>query len=275
MATKKKAKVKKIVEKSKSVAISKTKRTITTKQYSAAIKNLEKARLAKVEYKRLREQEGISRESVYTAGEKIQRFISYAANYDIESNPAFTQLMDEIGDFRSASELAEMKSKDFYRYATAIRVFLANPLSDPNIYQRNLDRMLSATIKSSFTRRADEDINAYKRRRAEFIFEHEDVTKQAFKLYRMVEETNAGQIIKQFSPAAYGSENLISDITEFIETEFDGDYEGAAAYWREIVTDRLHKNFEYMRDFHGKEMPVGRYDWRRGYARFKADHEGI
>ena len=285
MATKKKAKVTTIKEKSKAgVKVSKPSgdsrkakakvktRGITPAQYSAAVSNLEKARAAKKEYMRLREQ-GFTRENVYSATATIEQMLRRNSNFLIELNPAVSQLMDEIGDFRTASELASMTNKEFYRYATSLNVFLASPLSDPEIARKTMERVLTETIKAQFTRRDDEDINQFKARRREFISSHEDIMKDVFELYRRVEETNAGQILKNISPAAYGSENLITDLTEFIENEYDGDMQGAVNYWQEQVTGYYKENIKHMQEYRGKELNVNRYEWRRGYAKFKRSHE--
>ena len=120
------------------------------------------------------------------------------------------------------------------------------------------------------TRKPHERYQYYHRRRQQFIKEHEDTAKQAFKLYRQLESTHAGVILRgKLSPQAYGSDNLITDLFDFVENEYDGDFDKAVAYWQEQLTEQYRWEEQELSKA-GKGAKLTKFDWtgREKYASF-------
>ena len=101
-------------------------------------------------------------------------------------------------------------------------------------------------------------------RRSQFIEKNSDTASKAFKLFRQLENTHAGLILKgKISPDAYGSDNLIIDLFDFVETEYDGDFDKAYNFWVQKLQDQFEEsqnNFKYGHT--GKGMK--KFDWRGG-----------
>lgn len=248
----------------------KTKVKRSDAQREAARKNAQKARAAKASYADLRKR-GFSRETIYTTTETIQEELT--KNYmSSETNPAVSQLLTEIGGrFREPEELKNMSQAEYFKYATSIRQFLGSPLTAKDAADYLKDRFSNDLFSQSLLIRDKEDFSAYKDRRARFIKATEDtISKQAFKIYRKLMETNAGQIIKaRVSPTAYGSDNLIVDLFDFVNSGhwYDSDIDMAVGYWNKIIEDQVQANTERMQDFQkaaqaqeAHEIP--KFNWR-------------
>jgi len=247
----------------------KVKRKLTQLQNQAALANLAKARAAKMAYYNLRKQ-GFTRENVYEAGNIISNAIERLSAFDPESNPAVSQLLYEIGgEFPSQEEIANMPQSEYFKYATSLRNYLGSPLSDEKSQKALQDRLISEIIGEKLTRRKGERRTNFLNRRQQFIKENEETASKAFKLYRQLESTHAGLILRgKISPEAYGSDNLITDLFDFIESEYDGDFDAARAYWEEQLENQYAWEEEYKSNFKGVE--VTKFDWqgRESYASF-------
>ena len=239
-------------------------------QNEAAVRNLVKAREAKQKYQKLR-REGFTRDTVAEATEVISGQLDRLSVFQPENNPAVSQLLSELGgQFPSANELASMTNAEYYRYATTLRTFLGAPLSDENAVNKLFDKILYEVVGSQLTRKPHERYQYYHRRRQQFIKEHEDTAKQAFKLYRQLESTHAGVILRgKLSPQAYGSDNLITDLFDFVENEYDGDFDKAVAYWQEQLTEQYRWEEQELSKA-GKGAKLTKFDWtgREKYASF-------
>lgn len=237
----------------------------TEKQQEAARKNIQKAREAKENYRRLQRQ-GFTNETIWQATNVIENYLSQEDFMRSENNPAVARLYDEIGAFKSQEELSSMSKGEFYKYATSIRSFLNNPLSveEANLYL--WEGLRSGLIRAELTESPGENHEAYLNRRRAFIKDREDQAKDAFRLYRLVMETNAGQIIKaKMSPSAYGSDNLIADIFDFVTGGFwnDRDFEKARAYWEEMIRIQYEENLEFMQSSRtGEAIEINNFSWR-------------
>lgn len=262
----------------KKIAYTKVKRSLTPLQREAAMRNLAKAREAKKKYAKLR-QEGFNRDTVFEAQKTIYETMEKYKNYNPELNPAFMQLLDEIGYFRSEQELKDMSTKEYYKYATSLRTFLADPLSD----EKNMDRLASRIadeirrpflerreqIRQGLMRNDEMSRQEYKQQRETFLKQNEQVAKEAFKLYRQLQSTHAGLILRgQISPDAYGSDNLIMDLFDFVEGDYNMDFDAARAFWEEKIEEQYALEQQRMSDFSGRKFE--KFDWKLGesYASF-------
>ena len=249
-------------------AKNKAKASRTEKQKQAAAKNLEKARQAKQNYMLLRKR-GFNNASIIEATRTIENFLAQSDLMRTEENPAVARLFDEIGGFKSEEELSSLSKGEFYKYATSIREFLNNPLSLEEANKYLQDRIRARLIKAELTQGQGEEREAYLDRRLRFIKSDEDREKQAkdaFRIYRMVMETNAGQIIKaKMSPAAYGSDNLIADIMDFVTSGAwsDNDDNKARAYWEKIINDQYNQNLRDLQIADSREaIEIPDFSWR-------------
>lgn len=243
------------------------------KQNEAAIKNLKKAREAKKRYQELRKQ-GFSYENVAEATSIIQEQLSRLSAFDPQNNAAVARLMENIGgEFPTANELAAMSKSEYYKYAGALRSFLGSSLSDPDAVRRIYDTVLSEVVGQQLTRKKNERRTTYHRRRQQFIAEHEATAKKAFELYRMLEETHAGVILRgKLSPMAYGSDNLITDLFDFVENDYDGDRDKALDYWREQLSAQYQWEEQELANATKGAKKLTKFDWkgRESYASFVA-----
>ena len=274
MAAKKK--IKKSNDMSKLVVTQQTstsKRPRTKKQNDAALRNLQKAREAKKRYQALRK-EGFSYENVAEATSIIEDQLRRLSTFDPQNNAAVARLMENIGgQFPTANELANMSKSEYYKYAGALRSFLGSSLSDPDSFRRIYDTVLSEVVGKQLTRKKNERRTTYYRRRKQFIDEHEETAKKAFELYRMLEETHAGVILRgKLSPMAYGSDNLITDLFDFVENDYDGDRDQALDYWREQLSAQYQWEEQELATATKGANKLTKFDWkgRESYASFVA-----
>ena len=187
-------------------------------QNEAAVRNLVKAREAKQKYQKLRK-EGFTRENVAEATNIIANQLDRLSSFSPESNPAVAQLMAELnGRFPTANELADMTNSEYYRYATSLRSFLGHSLSDEDSINKLFDKISYEVIGKQLTRKKNERMSTYHLRRSKFISEHEATAK--------------------LSPQAYGSDNLITDLFDFIENDYDGNFDAAVRYWQDQLTEQ-------------------------------------
>lgn len=239
-------------------------------QNEAAVRNLVKAREAKQKYQKLRK-EGFNRENVTEATNIIANQLDRLSSFSPESNPAVAQLMAELnGRFPTANELADMTNSEYYRYATSLRSFLGHSLSDENSINKLFDKISYEVIGTQLTRKKNERMSSYHRRRSKFISEHEETAKEAFKLYRQLESTHAGVILRgKVSPRAYGSDNLITDLFDFIENDYDGNFDAAVRYWQDQLTEQYRWE-EQMLAEDPEATKLTKFDWtgREKYASF-------
>lgn len=271
-----KKKVKKANDMSKVVVSQQTstsKRPRTKKQNEAALRNLQKAREAKKRYQTLRK-EGFSFENVAEATSIIEDQLHRLSTFDPQNNAAVARLMENIGgQFPTANELANMSKSEYYKYAGALRSFLGSSLSDPDSFRRIYDTVLSEVVGKQLTRKKNERRTTYYRRRKQFIDEHEATAKKAFELYRMLEETHAGVILRgKLSPMAYGSDNLITDLFDFVENDYDGDRDQALDYWREQLSAQYQWEEQELANATKGANKLTKFDWkgRESYASFVA-----
>lgn len=254
------------------ITYKKVKRQITPLQRKAALENLAKARKMKSEYAKLRS-EGFSRETIAKAQQVIKSVLDRFSNYSPESNPAVAQLLDEIGSYKTKEELDSMTNAEYYKFATSLRAFLNNPLSSSKGIENLTNRLVEEIVFDNETRRTrfrralvnDNPLSRNKKdylhERTAFIKQNEDIARQAFKLYRQLESTHAGLILRNnISPEAYGSDNLIVDLFDFIENDYDQDFDAAVAYWTEMIEEQYAAEQEISANFDGKELP--RFDWK-------------
>ena len=274
MAAKKK--IKKSNDMSKLVVTQQTstsKRPRTKKQNDAALRNLQKAREAKKRYQALRK-EGFSYENVAEATSIIEDQLRRLSTFDPQNNAAVARLMENIGgQVPTANELANMSKSEYYKYAGALRSFLGSSLSDPDSFRRIYDTVLSEVVGKQLTRKKNERRTTYYRRRKQFIDEHEETAKKAFELYRMLEETHAGVILRgKLSPMAYGSDNLITDLFDFVENDYDGDRDQALDYWREQLSAQYQWEEQELATATKGANKLTKFDWkgRESYASFVA-----
>lgn len=243
----------------------------TEKQNAAAIANLKKARQTRQAFAALR-REGVTRDTIEYASEKIDEMLDQFANYSPENNPAVAKLLSEVGYLRTPSQLAELKQSEYVTYVTALRDFLNNPLSSTEGIEEYRNKILSQIIGDNLMRRKGERRSNYYKRRQNFIEDNEETAKAAFKIYRMLEETHAGQILRgKISPAAYGSDNLITDLFDFVESGAfnDGDFNKARAYWADILEKSYAEDQEILRQY-GSKAQLPKFYWRGvdSYASF-------
>ena len=245
----------------------------TKKQNEAAIRNLKKAREAKKKYQTLRK-EGFSFDNVAEATSILEDQLQRLSSFDPQSNAAVARLMQNIGvEFPTANELASMSKSEYYKYAGALRVFLGSSLSDPDSIRRIYDTVLSEVVGQQLTRRKNERRTTYYNRRKQFIDEHEATAKKAFELYRMLEETHAGVILRgKLSPMAYGSDNLITDLFDFVENDYDGNRDQALDYWREQLSAQYQWEEQELANATKGAKKLTKFDWkgRESYASFVA-----
>lgn len=246
--------------------MAKKKNNRTAKQSLAALENLKKARAAKARYRELRS-EGFSSKNIdeiVKATDTINDMMYRFRTYHVENNPAVMQLMDEVGYFRSQSELQQMSKPEFFSYATSLRTFLAAPLSDENAIENMTNRLVEEIVGQNLIRKKGERRSTYMHRRSQFIEKNSDTASKAFKLFRQLENTHAGLILKgKISPDAYGSDNLIIDLFDFVETEYDGDFDKAYNFWVQKLQDQFEESQNNFKFGHtGKGMK--KFDWRGG-----------
>lgn len=243
---------------------SKSKKPRTQKQIEASKQNLGKARQAKAAYQELRRQ-GFDRYTIYSATQTIQNALQ-RMDMNADNNPAVSMLFNEIGSFKSEEDIENMTQSEYYRYATSIRSFLGNPLSSEDAHNYLQDRLSNELFAQSLLIRDNEEFEAYKERRSRFIKSTEDtISKKAFEIYRRVMETNAGQIIKaKMSPAAYGSDNLIVDLFDFVSSgQWDENIDDAAGYWQEIINNQYAENLELKRATMNREaIELEKFNWK-------------
>ena len=273
MAPKKKIKNKNTTIQIANLSSAPPKRKRTQKQTEAARANIAKARQAKASYKELREQ-GFDRTTIFDATETIARELDYRG-MTADINPAVAQLYSEIGSFKTQEELEQMSKSEYYKYATSIRSFLGNPLSSIDAQNYLNSRLSNDLFAQSLLIRDNEEFNAYKKRRAKFVKATEDtISKKAFEIYRRVMETNAGQIVKaRISPAAYGSDNLIVDLFDFVSSGewYDNDVDAASKYWQAVIEAQYNENLERLREVSNREgLEIPKFDWKgvTTYGRF-------
>lgn len=247
----------------------------TEKQRQAAIQNLAKARAAKKRYQNLR-REGFKEGNVEEATEIVQNQLNRLSVFQPENNPAVAQLLAEVGgELPSADQLAEMTKSEYFRYATSLRTFINSPLSDENAINKLFDKVLGEIVGSQLTRKKGEKRTQYYRRRKQFIEEHSDTAKTAFELYRRLEETHAGVILRgKISPMAYGSDNLITDLFDFVENDYDGDLNMALGYWQEQLSEQYRWEEQESARMNVSSNKLSKFDWtgREMYASFVARH---
>lgn len=256
-----------------STSTAKPKRQRSKKQTEAAKANIAKARAAKASYAQLRTQ-GFDRTTILEATQTIQDELT-RTGMTAEINPAVAQLYSEIGAFKTEDEIEQLSKAEYYKYATSIRSFLGNPLSSVDAQNYLNSRLSQDLFAQSLLIRDNEDFAAYKERRRKFVKATEDtISKKAFELYRRVMETNAGQIIRaKQSPAAYGSDNLIVDLFDFVSSGqwYDNDVNFAAGYWQDIIQNQYNENLETLREVRNREgLELQQFDWKgvRTYAEF-------
>lgn len=241
----------------------------TKKQNEAALRNLSKARQAKKAYEELRKQ-GFNRENISEATEIIQQQLSRLSSFHPENNPAVAQLLEEVGgNFPTQAQISKMSQGDYYTYATSLRSFLGSPLSSEKGITQLTNRLVSEIIGESLMRKKGERRTSYFERRKHFISENEETAKQAFRLYRQLESTHAGLILRgKISPEAYGSDNLIVDLFDFVENDYDGDFDAARAYWEEQLENQYQWEEQERANFKGKK--ISKFDWegRESYESF-------
>lgn len=270
MPTKKKSGMSNIVVKRSVASLSKPR---SEKQNKAAVQNLKKAREAKKRYQALRK-EGFSHDNVAEATSIIEEQLHRLSAFDPQNNAAVARLMENIGgEFPTANELASMSKSEYYKYAGALRAFLGSSLSDPDSMRRIYDKVLSEVVGQQLTRRKNERRATYYHRRQQFINEHEGTAKKAFELYRMLEETHAGVILRgKLSPMAYGSDNLITDLFDFVENDYDGNRDQALEYWREQLSAQYQWEEQELANATKGAKKLTKFDWkgRESYASFVA-----
>lgn len=241
----------------------------TENQNQAALRNLAKARQAKKAYQELRNQ-GFNRENIGEATEIIQQQLARLSSFHPENNPAVAQLMEEVGgNFPTQAQISAMSQSEYYTYATSLRSFLGSPLSSEKGINRLTNRLVSEIIGENLTRKKGERRTTYFERRKQFISENAETAKQAFRLYRQLESTHAGLILRgKISPEAYGSDNLIADLFDFVENDYDGDFDAARAYWEEQLENQYQWEEQERANFKGKE--ISKFDWegRESYESF-------
>lgn len=243
----------------------------SAKQNAASLANLKKARQTRQAFFALRS-EGVTQDTVAYASEKIGEMLDKFANYSPENNPAVSKLLSEVESLKTPSQLAEMRQSEYITYVTALRDFLNNPLSSIEGIEEYRNKVLSKIIGDNLMRRKGERRSNYYKRRQNFIDENKETAKAAFKIYRMLEETHAGQILRgKISPAAYGSDNLITDLFEFVESGAfnDGDFNKARAYWADILEKSYAEDQEILRQY-GSKAKLPKFYWRgvESYAEF-------
>lgn len=242
----------------------------TQARNDAALRNLQKAREAKKRYYELRK-EGFTRENVVEATQAIEGQLQRLSAFKPENNPAVAQLLDEIGgEFPTANSLAAMTNAEYYKYATSLRTFLGDSLSSEVSVNKLMDRVLYEVVGKNLTRKKNERMQAYHRRRKQFIDENADTAREAFRLYRQLESTHAAVILRgKLSPQAYGSDNLITDLFDFIENEYDGDFDKAVSYWQEQLSNQYAWEEQELARL-GKGAKLTKFDWtgREKYASF-------
>lgn len=241
----------------------------TQKQNEAAARNLAKARQAKKAYEELRKQ-GFNRVNIWEATEIIQQQLSRLSSFHPENNPAVAQLLEEVGgNFPTQAQISNMSQSEYYTYATSLRSYLGSPLSSEKGITQLTNRLVSEIIGESLMRKKDERRTTYFQRRKQFISENEETAKQAFRLYRQLESTHAGLILRgKISPEAYGSDNLIVDLFDFVENDYDGDFDAARAYWEEQLENQYQWEEQERANFKGKK--ISKFDWegRESYESF-------
>lgn len=243
-----------------------SKKPRSEKQRVSSIANLEKARQAKKNYEFLRKG-GFTNETILDATRVIDNYLSQADSMRSSENPAVARLFDEIGGaFKSEEEIAKMSKGEFYKYATSIREFLNNPISSEEAANYLQNSLRSGLIKAELVKSANESDEQYKARRKQFIQDREELSKVSFRIYRKVMETNAGQIIKaKMSPAAYGSDNLIADIFDFVTGGYwtDRDEDAARAYWEDLIEQQYERNLQELQLSHSREaIEISNFSWR-------------
>ena len=260
---------KKVTKSVANMSSSKTKR-ITSK---AQLESLAKAREAKKQYAELR-RSGFTRETAGEAGAMIEKTIDRLKIAAGGYNPAVEQLMSEIGYIRNQEQIDNMSKKEYYKYATSLRVFLDDSYSSITETEKRRQDILREATQVGLMRKKGERRDAYFKRRKEFINSHEDIAKDAFRLYRELENTAAGLILRsKYSPVAYGSDNLIVDLFDFVEDDYDGDFNAAMAFWRGMLEEQVEKS-TYEKAYGNK---MTKFDWRREnqYGLFKRVTEGM
>lgn len=243
----------------------------TEAQNAAAAKNLQKAREAKKRYYELRK-EGFSRSNVNEAIDIINTVLNRTASFKPENNPAVAKYMAEINyNLPTKEQIESMSNSDYYKFATATRAFLNHPLSDESALNTLQDRLINKILGKDLLQDEGESKPEYLYRRNKFIRSNKDVASKAFEIYRRLESTHAGLILRgKISPEAYGSDNLIVDLFDFVENDLEdyNDIEAATNYWQEQLENQYAFEEEYKEKFQGKE--VTKFDWqgREKYAAF-------
>lgn len=252
-------------------------RKLSPEQRARAAENLARARQLKAEYKHWRNQ-GFTKEEIHDVQWTIFETINKNSVFEPERNPAVKQLFEDIGGrFKSEQEIKEMSSGEFYKYTSAIREFLNNPLSSEEAAEYLQGELTSQIVGYNLLQSENESRGEYLKRRREFIDKNEEMSKEAFRLYRAIESTNAGQILMQTAAkAAYGSDNLIVDIFSFMDSEYDGNFDAARDYWQQKLDDQYSENLRNLQTFNNAEsIKFKKFDWRAGesYAQFTRRRE--
>lgn len=239
----------------------------------AQLQSLAKAREAKRQYAELRKS-GFTRETAGEAGAMIEKTIDRLNIAAGGYNPAVAQLMGEIGYIRNQEQINNMSKKEYYRYATSLRVFLDDSYSSVEETDKRMQEVIREATQVGLMRTKGERRDHYFKRRKEFIKNHEDTARDAFRLYRELENTAAGLILRsKYSPVAYGSDNLIVDLFDFVENDYDEDFDAAMAFWRGMLEEQVEKS-TYEKAYGNK---MTKFDWRREnqYGVFKRVTEGM
>ena len=247
----------------------------TEAQQAAARKNLQKANAARKAYRELRKSGFSDIPGLVEAQKVISENLTGGLSF--EANPAVQRLFSSIGEFKTESELENMTKQEYYRYTTAIREFLGSPMSRDDAMDYLRDRFGSDIIRSSIIQQEGEDRDVYLNRRKSFIQSNE-LSQKVFDLYRRIMETNAGQVIRtRMMPAAYGSDNLIVDLFDWVSSGAwtDEDVNTAVGYWEKQIDDEAAFMLERSREVGAREARKieGRFDWRLSQSYFSYSKE--
>ena len=243
----------------------------TQAQNLAAVENLKKAREAKARYAELRK-EGFNRANVNEAIGVVADVMNRAMAFKPQNNPAFAKFFDEIGGaLPQPADIENMTNSEYYKFATSLRALLNHPLSGESGMRNLQDKLLYKILADKLVKKEGVSKARYLEERYAFIKQNKDTASKAFEIYRKLESTHAGLILRgKIAPEAYGSDNLIVDLFDFVENDFkyDSDIDAAVDYWREQLEDQYAFEEEYKEKFKGKE--ITKFDWegRESYAAF-------
>lgn len=162
---------------------------------------------------------GLNRKTIPIYVQALLSEIQDIKEAGLENTPSIQKIYHDIPDLEGL-DFDNMTKGDYIKVATAVRSFMSAEDSSVNgakkMY-RMFAEQFSSAYSDPFTQREGEKREDFLKRRKEYISLNEGASKAAFALYRKISERQAANILRELNPAAYGSENLIVDLFQYVE----------------------------------------------------------